>query len=472
MSRPDTEEVRSVVDETHGPVEHHGANPLHASSPAIPPTPDETVGFMAVLKVRDFFYLWIAQVLSQLADKFIMFSLVLVVYTLTKQATSQSFLMMAFTFPSVLFSAAAGVYVDRHDKKMLMFVTNILRGGLILVILLLLLTSASIAIVPLLVVTFIYSSIGQVYAPAEAASIPSLVSKDQINAATSLFMTTVILTIVLGIPLATLSLRLFGQEAPFLIAAALYIIAGAAVLGVGQHLKAVPKGMVPEQNVMREFREGLSLLRKHPVLRLALGELSLALTIVFTVFVLGPDYMARILHRSPDDTYLVLIPATIGMIGMAVVLARRPVLPLRGSTIAVLSMFLSGIVLIFLGGGPLVLSHFGYRKDLIFFVMIVGVVFGAALGALLIPAFAALQHKTTAEVRGRIFGGVFTVINAAIALPLLLAGTLADHIGVGVVIGGMGGILVLGAIAGSTFLKRALQRLDPSDDEEPITLEG
>ncbi len=148
MSRPDTEEVRSVVDETHGPVEHHGANPLHASSPAIPPTPDETVGFMAVLKVRDFFYLWIAQVLSQLADKFIMFSLVLVVYTLTKQATSQSFLMMAFTFPSVLFSAAAGVYVDRHDKKMLMFVTNILRGGLILVILLLLLTSASIAIVP------------------------------------------------------------------------------------------------------------------------------------------------------------------------------------------------------------------------------------------------------------------------------------------------------------------------------------
>ena len=53
-------------------------------------------------------------------------------------------------------------------------------------------------------------------------------------------------------------------------------------------------------------------------------------------------------------------------------------------------------------------------------------IFGCALGAILIPAFTVLQEGTTEESRGRIFGGVFTVINASIALPLLAFGGAAD----------------------------------------------
>ena len=73
---------------------------------------------------------------------------------------------------------------------------------------------------PLIVITFLFSSVGQLFAPAEAASIPSLVRRDQIMGATSLFMTTVILTLVLGVPAATLAIRLVGERAPFYIATA------------------------------------------------------------------------------------------------------------------------------------------------------------------------------------------------------------------------------------------------------------
>ena len=67
---------------------------------------------------------------------------------------------------------------------------------------------------------------------------------------------------------------------------------------------------------------------------------------------------------------------------------------------------------------------------------------------LFIPAFTVLQEKTEAELRGRIFGAMFTVVNAAIALPILVAGGLADLFGVTRVIFGMGLLLVAsGAIS-------------------------
>ena len=98
--------------------------PLHAARPAITAAPEQRKGFAAILRRRDFRYLWLAQLLSQLADKFLMFTLLVFMYTLTHRASLQSVLMIAYTLPSVLLSAAAGVYADRHDKRALMIGTN------------------------------------------------------------------------------------------------------------------------------------------------------------------------------------------------------------------------------------------------------------------------------------------------------------------------------------------------------------
>src|ERR1700724_3481255 len=108
--------------------------PLHAARPAIAAASEQRQGFAAVLRRRDFRYLWGAQLTSQLADKFLMFTLLVFMYTLTKLASLQSVLMIAYTLPSVLLSAPSGVYADRHDKRALMIGTNVARAGLILLI--------------------------------------------------------------------------------------------------------------------------------------------------------------------------------------------------------------------------------------------------------------------------------------------------------------------------------------------------
>ena len=84
-------------------------SPLHTGRPAVPPHPEDAAGFIAVLRRRDFRYLWAAQAASQLADKFLMFTLLIFMYSISGRASYQSALMIAYTLPSVLLSAPAGV---------------------------------------------------------------------------------------------------------------------------------------------------------------------------------------------------------------------------------------------------------------------------------------------------------------------------------------------------------------------------
>jgi MFS family permease len=420
-------------------------SPLHASRAAVPPLPEDAEGFIAVLRRRDFRFLWAGQAASQLADKFLMFTLLIFMYSITGRASYQSALMIAYTLPSVLLSAPAGVYADRHDKRALMIGTNVVRGFMVLLIpLAQFVPGVQHQAWPLIVITLLFSSAGQVFAPAEAASIPTLVARKQITEATSLFMTTVILTLVLGVPAATLCIGFFGTQAPFYVAAALFGLAGLSVWRVGTSLRNVKEGTAPAPHVLRELRDGAAILRNSPALRLGLYQLALALMVVFTIFALGPVYMVKVLGRSDQDTYIVLVPATFGLIATAAVLGQRT----KFSRAAVLigAVITASAALLVMGVVPAVLRHFDASAALIPLAVPMALVFGCALGALLIPAFTVLQERTTPESRGRIFGGIFTVINAAVAVPLLLAGIIADLFGVDRVIAALGVLLLLLAV--------------------------
>ncbi|MFN2582362.1 MAG: MFS transporter, partial [Candidatus Dormibacteria bacterium] len=352
--------------------------PLHASRPAVPPRPEDRDGFVAVLRRRDFRYLWGAQAASQLGDKFLVFTLLIFMYTITQRASLQSVLMIAYTLPSVILSAPAGVYADRHDKRTLMIACNAVRGALILLI-----PAAQYVpglqgqAWPLIIIMLLFSSVGQLFAPAEAASIPSLVLRSQITEATSLFMTTVILTLVLGVPAATLAIAFAGSHAPFYIAAALFGVAAVSVWRVTARLRTVKRDDAPAPSLLRELREGLAILRANPALRLGLYQLALSLVVVFTVFTLGPVYLVKVLHRSDQDTYFVLVPATIGLVGTAALLGQRPTFS-RAATLVV-SVLTAGAALTVMGVVPGLLNGAGLGGVVTPLAVALALVFGGAL---------------------------------------------------------------------------------------------
>ncbi len=451
---------RRLPDTATSEPEPNGADPLplHATRPAVPTLPEDRQGMIAVLRRRDFRLLWAAQAASQLADKFLVFTLLIVVYSLSGSASLQSALMVAYTLPSVLLSAPAGVYADRHDKRTLMILTNLLRGGLILLIpLVLFLPWLRGQPWPLIVIMLLFSSVGQVFAPAEAASIPSLVSRRQITEATSVFMTTVILTLVLGVPAATLAIAFIGGDAPFYIAAGLFGVAALFVWRVRTKLKARSTA-VAAPKVLRELKEGLAILRGSPALRLGLYQLAFALVVVFTIFALGPVYMVRVLQRSDQQTYIVLVPATIGLVAVAGVLGQARNFP--RAVVLIAAVLTTGGTLLLMGILPSILRALNHAALLLPITVALALVFGCALAAILVPAFTVLQEKTTDEARGRIFGGIFTVINAAVAVPLLLAGIVSDLVGVDRALAALGAILIIGGVLVRTFYWHRLQVLD------------
>ncbi len=437
-------------------------HPLHAVRPAVPPRPEDAMGFARVLRRRDFRYLWFAQCASQFAQNSIFVILLIVVYSVGgRHASVSAVTAVAFTFPGVILSAPAGVYADRHDKRILMLATNLGRGVLLIV--------AGLSTLapffrgqawPLLLITLIFSSAGQLFAPAEAASIPSLVSREQLQGATSLFMTTVILSIVLGVAFGSVGVVLLGNALPFYIAAGLFGVAAFYIWRIRASLHAVPPGQAPQTRVLDDVREGLDILRGSPQLRWGMVQLGIALVVVFTIYALGPDYMDRLLGPKGDQqTYIVLVPATLGLVGMAALLGQH-LIEVRRRTLLFAAFLTAGACLVAMAVVPPALENAGIKGAVIPIVVILGIAFGVALGAIVIPGFTALQEGTTEDSRGRIFGGVFTVVNVAIAIPALAAGALADWLSVYVAAGAVGALVIVCGLAGRLFVWDRLALLD------------
>ena len=419
-------------------------------------------GFRTVLANRDFRLIWFAQIASQLADKFLMFALLILTYSISRASTHSAALFLAYTFPSIFLSPLAGVYADRHDKKRLMFFTNAIRGGLILLIPLS-------QFVPyfehvtwhLLVITFLFAAVGQIFAPAEAASIPFIVGAEELMTATSMFTSTVIVTLLVAVPVSTLAVRFLGEKSPYWIAAGLFLLAAWLIYLVKSDLHArTHEFNTKEKDILYELREGISYIAGRPLVRFAVVQLSLTIAVIFSVFVLAPGYMSTVLRLQVTDVYLFLAPAVIGMLGAAFYLGQYG-RHFRRNRLLIGGLLSAGVTLMLIAVVPYLLEQLSATWLLVWFPVVFGFIGGVEFGMLFIPAFTVLQEKTEAELRGRIFGAMFTVVNAAIAIPILLAGGLADLFGVTRVIFGMGSLLVAsGAI--SAFAGRRSPLVPPS----------
>src|SRR4029079_16084781 len=89
------------------------------------PDDDETSA-LDVFRNRPFLLLWLSQAFTQIGGNMVIYRLTVILLDATPSNTAVSFLILPFLGPAVLFSAVAGVYVDRLDKRVVLVVTNLL----------------------------------------------------------------------------------------------------------------------------------------------------------------------------------------------------------------------------------------------------------------------------------------------------------------------------------------------------------
>lgn len=408
----------------------------------------------AVLRNRPFLLLWLAQVATQIGINMILYALEVLVLRVSDLSTAVSLLFLTFLVPSVLFSALAGVYVDRIDRRTVLVVTNALRAAILVAIF-----AAGEDIGLILILNTILSTVTVFFAPAEAAMIPVVVPREQLVAANGIFTLTLNGAFAIGFAfLGPLIVIVLGSPEPLiLMVAALFGLAAAFCLTLpsdppvkGEARGGGPLGAVTEAGeavtgVFGQLREGIDYIRANPQVAWSLAYLGISASLIGVVAVLGPGFARDTLGLAPEDLIVVVLPLGIGIVFGVLLLNNYGKYFARRRAIEI-GLVVLGILLVILTiAAPVsrLLTGVGENVDvvdlsgltsLVAVVVAIGFLAGICYGIVAISAQVQLQEDIPADVRGRVFGVLNMLISVASILPIIIVGPIADWYGTTAVI--------------------------------------
>jgi MFS family permease len=406
--------------------------------------------FAAVVKNRNFFVLWMAQILSQTAQNGIHFVQIILIETLTSSTAHMAVMILSFSLPAVILSSIAGIAVDRLSNKLVMLGSNAIRVLTVATYIVVIdrLGGWSLLMV-IYAVTFISSAIGQFFAPAEATTIPLLVGEERLLTANALFNLTLIATQVVGLVIvAPLSVKILGIKGSFAIVALMYLVASVLLSRIPRDKPrlVVRSGASILKTAWEELREGWRYVASKRSILIALSQLTMTTTLLLMMAMIAPGYSTRVLGMRPEDAIFVFAPAGVGMLANTFIVGRfgyrfrREVMSSIGFSAMVLSLLgfgLAGFDLPIWATIPKVPA-----------IMALSLTLGAEISMVVIPSETLLQEKSPPELRGRVIAVYFLLANV-VAIPIMLmVGTMADRIGIPEVV--MGVVFCLTIIAAVT----------------------
>jgi MFS family permease len=416
------------------------------------------VNYLSVLRQPNFTKLWLAQILSQVANNLLNFSLIILVYDLTAGTRFGSFsvslLVLSFSIPSILFATAAGVYADYWDRKHILVGTNLLRA----------LLAVSFIWVDqqfwwILVVSFAIATVAQLFLPAEAATIPKVVDAKSLMVANSLFVFSMFAAFVLGYSASGPTVALLGDQGPYVVAAVMFGVAMLLALWLPRQPVDRPEGHLPPPRIWEQVRSNWKLVRAHRERVFALSQLAVIQGIGFILVTLAPALSLALLHMPlRQASHIIVIPVgvglLVGLVAIHAVTRRR-----SKSAVIQVCLVVAGLALILLG-----LSGQFYRlppgSDIQpvatagLVVATLMLTLGMLIAMISTAAQTLLQESTSDHQRGRVFAALNMMVNIAATVPIFITGLLADLLSVTKVTMIIGGLVLIYALVTSWRFNR------------------
>jgi MFS family permease len=401
-------------------------------------------GYNVLFKNGQFMTLWIAQIFSQFADRavFVLFVAVLTVSQAnsvklaeTGAAQMTSFLYVAFTIPAILLSPVAGVYVDRWSHRWVMVLSNLARGICVALVVLPLVSRSPMADFAL---AFMSSVSTQFFGPAETASIPRLVKRNELYAANSLFFTTMMIALGFGFALGEPIISSVGiDRAPWAVAA-LFFIASFLLLFIKDKVRDAE---VQERDPWwEELRFGLAYISGNAIVFRAIMKITVLFSTIITLNIIAVGLAQQVLHILPFQFGYIVAAAGVGM-GVGNFWVAHWGHQLKGEKLAAVGFALLGFFMCLLGCLGFIQSHLWPaigRPDLSWHgawmsvPLIISGLTGVSCAMVAVPTAASLQSVVPEELRGKVFGAQNTAMSAASTIPVVLAGALIDNLPGGV----------------------------------------
>jgi MFS family permease len=431
--------------------------------------PSEDTSALAVLHNRPFLLLWLAQLSTQVGGNMVIYGLTIIITASYASSSAVGALLLSFLLPAIIFSAIAGVFVDRVDKRHLLVVTNIMRGFAFMAIVL---VGNNLLMLYLLMV--FVSTVTTFFGPAEASMIPSLVPKKQLLAANGLFTLTMNVAFALGFALfGPFVVALASAELLIVIVAVLYFVAaifcftlpassGRGTEGATAESVSAGQTVIDAERavgtMLGQFTEGIRYIRDHRNVGWSLSYLGITGALVGILGVLGPGFAKTTLALGEKDFALIVLPLGLGIaMGILFLNSYGRYLP-RRRTIET-GMIATGVLLALLAcSGPI--SHFlqdrasstGLQEasrvvSLLSLVMGIAFFVGAGYAVVAISAQTQLQEELPEDVRGRVFGVLNMLVSIASLAPIIIVAPVADIFGREPVILVVGGFVCLWGLA-------------------------
>jgi MFS family permease len=396
---------------------------------------------IGLLKNPRFRRLLESRILGQAAWNAMIYGLLILVVQDSGSSVQSTFLVVAMTLPSILFGIPGGALADMLPLRFSLTMGYLLRAAVAGV---LLLYHQDLLYIYLLV--FAASSVGQVFTPAEAATVPAVVRKSQLPGANSLMVLTLIMGQIVGAAiLAPLLWKLFGGPIPILIICMLLFLSAGYVIGwmASGYGSSKPEEERPSMPFVDAMREGFRILRTVRQAYLAIAYLVIAGAMGKMLIILLPKYTDDVLQIAPENTVFVAAPAAIGA-GLG--LAFAPPISRWFGAWRVVAFGFAVLMAGFMGLGLVVYvrdfieSNFDFGltfldeeaglDSVVTVTMLLAMPIGFAFTLVAVAGRVVMNEQATQEAQGRVFAVQMALGDFVALLPLLLVGVVADVVGV------------------------------------------
>lgn len=409
----------------------------------------------SIFNNEQFLRLWINQLFIQVGFNLCNYTVLLILANKTHSTFVQAQFFTALILPAFIFSLVAGPIVDIVNRKRL-----ILASDFLLAILFLMYIFAGGALFIFVIIAFLTSSTARFFIPAQAATIPLIVSKNILNQANALFLFTLMGSVILGYIIASPIIEMFGglgtkgEIAPFLLSSFFVFIGFILLIGF-KDVKAL-KPKIPSGHIFKKtfflFWQTVKEIRVNkkvslPLVLLIFIELNVGiLSVVFL------EYVRRFLYLPLTSVSMVLmIPLVFGLVVGVAMLSK--IQGRFGYRLSIYGAVLGIGLLFFILGVLPVLGRWDLGIALIrLFSVISSFITGILVVIIAVYSRTILQTNSDIKMQGRIFSFLDIMIAIVTPIPILLIGFTADKISLPGTFIFIGFGIMLAAIIGSRVL--------------------
>jgi MFS family permease len=394
-----------------------------------------------VLRNRQFFVLWLAQLVSNFGDWLALLALFsLVAFRWQGTPYQVSGIFIAFALPWALLGPVAGVFVDRWDLKRTMIASDLVRGALVLLL------AFAADLYQVYAIIFALGTVSSFFIPAQNSIIPLLVRREELLVANSINAQTLQLNKIVGPAAAGFVVAAAGEQVCFYLDSASFVFS-AALLFLITAKRAAGRAGRGVGAVLADFREGLRFLWQHPAVRFVVVAMLAALVAIGAFDALASIYVRDVLAAESEVFGFIISLIGVGSILGSLAIGRY------GQKWSRVLLVLAGIGAIGAGVALLAVTDTTAAALLISFFLGLG-----ASGAI-VPAQTLIQEETPQALLGRVSSTSWATLTVAQLLGVGLAGKLAEWIGIGSLYSAVGvGLVLIAALSYGYARSRALLR--------------